>query len=144
MLREFKILTAIATLALAGCAGHAADTKNDVAARDCFSATSLRGFTSLDPTTVHLQTGRRDVYELKLFDYCPDIDWSQAIELRTPGGSSLVCTNAAMGVEVVLLNRRSPIGPDTCRVRSIRKLDPAEIEAQRADRKASGRPQESR
>lgn len=132
MLRKLTTFTVIAIFALAGCAGQGADTKTDAVARECFSATSVRSFTSLDATTVQLQTGRRDVYELKLFNYCPEVDWSQAIALRAAGGSSLICTGDAVGVEVVVLNRRSRIGPDGCRVRSIRKLEPAEIEAQRA------------
>ena len=134
---KLKLLIMTASLALVACAGTSTDTKSSAVVRDCFTASSIRGFTAVDETTVHLQTGMRDVYELKLMSFCPDIDWSHSIGLRNRSGSSMICTQDAMGIEILMLDRGVSIGPDSCRVRSMRKLNPEEVEAQRAERKAA-------
>lgn len=124
-------LLGLMILGLIGCAGQGENLKANALARDCFNASSVRGFDPVDNTTVRLRVGRGEVFELDLLSYCPDVDWSQRIGLRNRSGSSLICTSDAMGVEIVLLDRLAPMGPDSCRVRSIRKLDPQEIEAER-------------
>lgn len=129
---NLKVLAAIASLALAGCAGQTPDTKSSMVERQCFSASSVRGFNPIDDTTVQLEVARGDIYELKLMSFCPDIDWSHTIGVRNRSGSSLICTQDALAVEIVMLDRGRTIGPETCRVRSIRKLDPEEVKAQRA------------
>lgn len=134
MFRALATTTAFAALALAGCTGNARSVRADATARECFSASSVSGFTPVDDTTVRLQVGVRETWELNLLSYCPDIDWSHAIALRTFAGSSWICTSDAMGVEVVVLDRTVPVGPDRCQVRSIRKLDPAELAAEKAAR----------
>ena len=134
MFRTLATTTVLAALALAGCTGNERNVRTGAAARECFSASSVRGFSPVDNTTVRLQVGVRDTYELSLLSYCPDIDWSHAIALRTFAGSSWICSNDAMSVEVVVLDRTVPVGPDRCQVRSIRKLDPAELEAEKAAR----------
>jgi hypothetical protein len=58
-----------------------------------------------------------------MFGPCPDIDWNQRIALISRSGST-ICTG--MDAEVVT---RSPIGPQRCPVRSVRKLTPEEIAA---------------
>lgn len=139
--RGFRIAlattTALAALALAGCAGNERSVRDDANARDCFSASSVRSFSAVDDNTVRLNVGARDTYELALFGYCPDIDWTRSVGLRTFAGGSWICTNDAAGVEVVVLDRTVPVGPDRCRVRSMRKLDPAELEAEKAAREAA-------
>lgn len=132
MPHKVTILAVIASLALVGCAGQSTDTRSSMIERHCFSASTVRGFTVMDDTTVQLQVARGDVYELKLMTFCPNIDWNHTIGLRNRSGSTLICTQDAMAVEIVMLDRGPTIGPESCRVRSIRKLDPAEIEAQRA------------
>lgn len=127
-----RIFLTASLLVLAGCAGSPSATRADVASRDCFSASSVRGFTPIDETTIQVQAARNAIYELQLMSYCPDIDWTLTIGLRTASGSSWICTTDALGVEVAVLDRRSAIGPDSCRVRSIRRLDAAEVAAQRA------------
>ncbi len=118
-------------LLLGGCAGQGESVKADMAARECFSASTVRGFTPVDDTTVQLQVARNEVFELKLMGYCPDVDWSRRIALRNRSGSSWICSNDAMGVEIVVLDRLAPMGPDSCRVRTLRKLTAEEIQAQR-------------
>lgn len=144
MFRTLATTTALAALALAGCAGQERATRADAGTRDCFSASSVRGFSAVDDTTVRLQVGVRDTYELTLFGYCPDVDWSHSIGLRTSAGSSWICTHDATSVDVIVLDRATQVGPDRCRVRSMRKLDPAELaaektarEKERAERKAA-------
>ena len=134
MLRTLAATTTLAALALAGCAGNERNVRSDAGARDCFSASSVRGFSVVDDTTVRLEAGMRNSYELTLFGYCPDIDWTRTLGLRTSAGSSWICTNDATSVEVVVLDRSVPIGPERCRVRSIRKLDPAELNAEKERR----------
>lgn len=134
MFKVMSTTTAIAALALAGCAGNQGRMDADAAARDCFSASSVRGFTPINDTTVRIQAGVRGTYELSLFTYCPDIDWTRSIGLRTFGGSSMICTSDATGVEVIVLDRTTSIGPDRCRVQSIRKLDEQELAAEKAER----------
>lgn len=123
---RMRMLALISALVLTACAAQNGGVKSvDVASRDCFSASSVLGFQPIDNDTVHLRVTRRDVYELKLMSYCPDIDWSSSIALRNRGGSSWICTRDAMSLEIVVLDRPTGIGPDRCRVRSIRKLGPA-------------------
>ena len=71
---------------------------------------------------VGLRVGVKDEYELALLGYCPDVDWTRRIALRSVSGSSMICTSDAMGWEIVVLDRPG-IGPDSCRVRAIRKLE---------------------
>lgn len=144
MFRALAAVMAFAAVALTGCAGSERNVRGDTGARECFSGTSVRSFSVVDDTTVRLQVGVRDTYELTLFGYCPDIDWTRSLGLRTFSGNSWVCTNDATSVEVVVLDRTVPVGPDRCRVRSMRKLDPAELDAEkvarekaRAERKAA-------
>ena len=134
MIRTMMVSAVVAVLALSGCAGGERGVRGDTVARECFSASSVRGFTAQDDTTVRLQVGVRDTYELTLFGYCPDIDWSRSLALRTPAGSSWICVDSAMGVEIIVLDRSVPGGMDRCRVHSMRKLDPAELEAEKAAR----------
>ncbi len=110
-----------AALALSGCASRGG-TAAEAPQRDCFSSGRVSGFTPVDATTVRLRVGVKDEYELTLLGYCPDVDWTQRIALRSVSGSSMICTSDAMGWEIVVLDRPG-IGPDSCRVRAIRKLE---------------------
>ncbi len=58
-----------------------------------------------------------------MFGTCQDMDWNQQIALVSRGSSS-ICNG--MDAEVVT---RSPIGPQRCPVRSVKKLTPDEIKA---------------
>jgi hypothetical protein len=115
-----------AALMVSGCASPGGAATADAAERDCFSSGRVSGFTPVDGTTVRLRVGVKDTYELTLLGYCPDVDWSQRIALRSVSGSSMICTRDAMGWEILVLDRPG-IGPDRCRVRSIRKLEPEAV-----------------
>lgn len=125
MKSRFGMLALVATLLVAsGCASQGGVSADADASRQCFSSGRVSGFTPVDATTVHLKVGVRETYELKLLTYCQDIDWTQRIALRSMGGSSMICTNDAMGWEIILLDRGLSSAPRECRVRSIRKLEP--------------------
>jgi hypothetical protein len=98
----------------------AAETKTK---RQCFTSRDVTGFNALDDRTVNLRVGVRDVYRLELFGACPEIDWTNEIAIQARGGS-WICS----GMDAVII-APSTIGPQRCMVRSIRKLEPAEVEA---------------
>ena len=120
-----------AGLVLAGCVGQHHRVDGGDVSRDCFIASSVRGFTPIDDTTVNLSVGIRDVYELKMLGYCRDIDWSHSIGVRTRTGSSMICTNDPMNVELLVPDSMHASGAERCRVHKIRKLSADEVAAQR-------------
>lgn len=132
----FRIVVALAAgLALAGCVGQPHRVDAEEVPRDCFIASSVRGFTPVDDTTVNLAVGMRDVYELKMLGYCRDIDWSHSIGVRTRSGFSMICTNDPMNVELLVPDSMHASGAERCRVHKIRKLSAEEVAEQRASKK---------
>jgi len=126
MTRHLTLAAAAVALAFAATAAAAApnDKPADPAKRDqCFWTRMADGFAAPDEHTLNVRVGVRDVYQFEMFGPCPDIDWNQRIALVSRGGST-ICTG--MDAEVVT---HSPIGPQRCAVRSVRKLTPEEIAA---------------
>lgn len=99
--------------------------------RQCFRASEVNGFTALDDRTVNVHVSVNDVYRLELFGYCPDVDWTQAIAIRSRG-SSWIC----QGFDAELFVP-STIGTQRCAVRTVRKLTDEEIKAGKAPAKES-------
>ena len=93
------------------------------AKRQCFFASSVNNYTAVDDKTVNVRVGVKDVYELKLFGRCPDVDWSHKIALVSRGGSS-ICD----GFDATIIVD-SAIGPRRCPVDKVRKLTPEEVAA---------------
>jgi Family of unknown function (DUF6491) len=91
--------------------------------QQCFFTRSADGFAAPDDKTLYVRVGVRDVYQFDMFGTCLDMDWNQRIALVSRASSS-ICTG--MDAEVVT---HSPIGPQRCPVRSVRKLSPDEIKA---------------
>jgi hypothetical protein len=89
----------------------------------CFFTRNADGFAAPDEKTLYVRVGVRDVYQFEMFGRCPDIDWNQRLALVSRPGSS-ICTG--MDAEVI---SHSPIGPQRCPVRSVRKLTPDEVKA---------------
>ena len=81
------------------------------------------GFAAPDEKTLYVRVGVRDVYRFDMFGTCPDLDWNQRLALVSRG-SSWICSG--MDAEVIT---HSPIGPQRCPVRHVRKLTPQEIAA---------------
>ena len=92
-------------------------------ARQCFHSRDVNGFKAQDDQHVYVRVGVKDLYEFKLFGRCPDVDWTMRLGLVSRGGG-FICS----GLDADLLVP-SPIGPQRCPVREIRKLSPAEVAA---------------
>jgi hypothetical protein len=90
-------------------------------ARHCFWTRSVNNFAAADEHIVNVRVGVRDIYQMEMFGPCHDIDWAQRVALVSRGSAS-ICEG--MDAEIVT---QSPIGPQRCQVRAIRKLTPAEI-----------------
>jgi len=122
-MRTHVVLAAAAAALLALSATAASAKSPDGPQRQCFWTRNADGFAAADEHTLNVRVGVRDVYQFEMFAPCPDIDWNQRIALVSRGGST-ICTG--MDAEVVT---HSPIGPQRCAVRSVRKLTPEEIAA---------------
>jgi hypothetical protein len=112
-----------ALLALSAPAASSADKAKTPTHNDCFWTRNVDGFAAPDEHTLNVRVGVRDVYQFEMLGACPDIDWNQRIALISRSGSN-ICSG--MDAEVVT---HSPIGPQRCAVRSVRKLTPEEIAA---------------
>jgi hypothetical protein len=109
---------------LAPVAAHAEAAKAKPG-HQCFWPSEVNGFTSVDDRHVNLHVGVKDVYQVELLSPCPDIKWTEKLGLDTRG-STMVCT----GLDVTIVSP-SPIGPQRCPARNLRKLTPEEIAAQK-------------
>lgn len=89
----------------------------------CFWTSQINNFAAPDEKTVYVRVGVRDVFELNMLGRCPDVDWNQSIAVRSRG-SSHICS----GLDAEIISP-TPIGPQRCPVKSVRKLTPAEIAA---------------
>jgi hypothetical protein len=119
--------SAAVLLALVAPAASAADppakSAKPQARNECFWTRNANGFAAVDEHTLNIRVNSRDVYQFEMFGPCQDIDWNQRIALVSRGGDN-ICTG--MDAEVI---SHSPIGPQRCPVRSVRKLTPAEVAA---------------
>jgi hypothetical protein len=133
-----KVLRSLVVVILAGLVGSAPATLPMTAgavaqsrpARDCFNARMAGGFRSVGREAVDVRISRNREYRLVLAGYCPNIEWSLGIALRTYGGASFVCA----GSDAMLLVP-GPTGVERCAVWEVRRLSQAEIEAERARRR---------
>jgi hypothetical protein len=117
---RLRILAAaplLAALALAGTV-HAAPAKNN-----CFYARNISGWRASGDQTVYLRVGVKDIYQLDLMNRCSDINWNERIGIESRG-SSWICS----GLDADILSP-SPIGPQRCPVKTLRKLTPQEAAA---------------
>jgi hypothetical protein len=99
------------------------DAKAKPAARQCFWANRVNNFAAADENTLNVRVGMKDVYQFEMLGRCPDIDWSHRIAILSRGSNS-ICTG--LDAEIIA---PSPIGPQRCAVRTVRKLTPDEIKA---------------
>jgi hypothetical protein len=95
------------------------------AAKQCFYSRNVESFAAPDENTVNIRVSIKDYYQLQMFAPCHDVDWNQSIALISRG-SSWICTGNGLDAEIV---SHSPIGPQKCQVKGIRKLTPAEVAA---------------
>ena len=95
----------------------------DAAQRSCFYTRNADGFAAPDDKTLYVRVGVRDVYRFDMFAPCLDLDWNQRLALVSRS-SSWICSG--MDADVIT---HSPIGPQRCPVRHVRKLTPEEVAA---------------
>ena len=115
------------TFAVAVVGGVAAVTsaaaQQPISARQCFWSHQVNSFAAQGDRLVNLRVGVKDYFQLELMGPCPDVDWTQKIALVSRGGST-ICSG--LDAEIVT---PSPIGPQKCPVKSVRKLTPTEVAA---------------
>lgn len=118
-----KVLAAAAAALSGGGAAPAGAADKPSPPRQCFWNHQVNSFAAQGDRTVNLRVGVNDYYQLELFSPCPDVEWTQKIALISRG-TSTICSG--LDAEVVT---PSPIGPQKCLVRNVRKLTPAEVAA---------------
>jgi hypothetical protein len=120
------VAAALAALTPALSVPTATVAKAPVAQKACFYSRNVDSFSAPNDRTVYLRVGVRNVYEVKLFAPCTDIDWNQRIALSAHGSSWICEGSGALGVDIFT---RSPIGRQRCPVTSIHRLSPEELAA---------------
>ena len=117
----------VRTFAVAVVGGVAAVTsaaaQQPISARQCFWSHQVNSFAAQGDRLVNLRVGVKDYFQLEHMGPCPDVDWTQKIALVSRGGST-ICSG--LDAEIVT---PSPIGPQKCPVKSVRKLTPTEVAA---------------
>jgi hypothetical protein len=125
----WKITLAAAAAALIGltaAAPIAAKSPVEPAAsarKQCFWTRQVNSFASSDDRIVNVRVGVKDIYQFEMFGHCNDVNWNNRIALVSRG-SDYICS----GLDAEIITH-SPIGPQRCPVRNIRKLTPAEVAA---------------
>jgi hypothetical protein len=137
-MRMFAILPTLALAVLPGVALSprvapfvSAAAAQSRPARDCFSARSVDSFRPVGRRyeAVDVRVSRSRQYRLTLAGYCPDVDWSLRLALRTRTGSPFIC--AGYDAEILV---PGPTGLQRCAVTEVRRLAPEEIEEVRPSR----------
>lgn len=122
-MRTKIILAAAAALLTVAPASQGLAAKPPAHGRECFYTRNVNSFAAPDDKTLYVRVGIHDVYKFDMFGTCPDMNWNQRLALVSRA-SSWICDG--MDAEVIT---HSPIGRQSCPVRSIRKLTPEEVAA---------------
>lgn len=91
----------------------------------CFNVRMINGFNAPDESTVYIRVSVNEIWRLKLFAPCPNVNWDQRIALQNRSGSSFICD--AMDAE--LLVHDPAMGLQRCPISELHKLTPAEAAA---------------
>ncbi|MEQ1618300.1 MAG: DUF6491 family protein [Terricaulis sp.] len=67
--------------------------------RDCFNSSAVSGYSYIDSEHVGINVGANRKYVLTTMFNARDLDWTQAIALRSSSG--WICTGNGLGVEVI-------------------------------------------
>lgn len=98
-----KILTAFSALfalwTLAACATSDGAASQSASGNDCFNSEQANGFTVIDNTHIGLRVGANRNYVLTTMWNARDLDWTQAIAIRSATGR--ICTGNGLGVELI-------------------------------------------
>jgi hypothetical protein len=116
----------LAAMALIACTSEPRPPPGVAAAdhRKCFFSSQVNSFQAADENTVYLKVGVHDVYEMKMFAPCRDVDWAHRIALTSHGGSS-ICTG--LDADIIAPGIGEPA--HRCQVRDVRHLTPEEVAA---------------
>jgi hypothetical protein len=120
------VAAGLVALSVAGSGPAAAKSPLEPAAKprsQCFWTRQVNSFASSDDRIVNVRVGVKDIYQFEMFGRCNDVDWNNKIALVSRG-SSYICSG--MDAEII---SPSPIGPQRCPVRNVRKLTPEEVKA---------------
>lgn len=123
MKATLALAASLAALLTTAGAAQAADAKPAPAKRSCFWAHSVSGFAASDERTVNLRVGVKDIYQLEMLGPCHDVDWANAIGIKSRG-SDHICS----GLDADIISPTT-LGPRRCQVKSVRKLTTEEIAA---------------
>ena len=110
----------------ASCASPPAASRATAAApagaKQCFFLSQIDGYTRVKGSSdrIRVSTGPRDTYEFEVFGPCPYLGDGETMGFDQAGGGT-ICS----GLDVDLIVP-TPIGPQRCPVRMIRKLAPGE------------------
>jgi hypothetical protein len=90
-----------AALSLAACATpeSATETSAPPAGRDCFNSDNVNGYSYIDDRHVAVTVGANRRYVLTTMFNANDLDWTNAIAIRSTTG--WICTGNGLGVEVI-------------------------------------------
>ncbi len=125
MTKSLVVLSGLACAFAAGCAPEG-PPPGETQGRECFNARSINSFTAVGRDAVDVRVGSRRFFRLDLTGACTDIRWSQAVAVRTLGGSSWICRG--VDAEVIV---PSPSGTQRCLVSGVRRLSDEEARALR-------------
>jgi uncharacterized protein DUF6491 len=96
-------------------------------AHACFWRREISNFAAHDDEHLYVRVGVHDVWELKLFSHCFDLDWVHRVELSSIGGfEPTLCEGSNPGVDVLV---RDVAGRQRCPIVAVRKLGPADVAA---------------
>jgi hypothetical protein len=97
-------------------------------AHACFWRREISNFAAHDDEHLYLRTGVHDIWELKLFSHCFDLDWVHNVGLSSIGGfEPSICEGTNPGVDVVVHDIAA--GHQRCPIVAVRKLTPTEVAA---------------
>ena len=133
MMGRLAIIAGVAALA-AGCTAANRPYANQAELaqagnRQCFYSGQVNGFTPLGDDRVQIYAAGR-TFELQTSGYCPDLEWSNQVALRSRAGGSWVCHG--FDAEVLVPSRNRGGGVDRCLVTDVRLLTPEQARASRA------------
>lgn len=97
MLRIFTALICLWTLA--ACASTEASDGQSASSLDCFRSEQVTGYSVIDNNNIGLSVGASRRYVLTTNWNARDLDWTQAIALRSSTGR--ICTGNGLGVQII-------------------------------------------
>jgi hypothetical protein len=92
-----RFYIAIAALLIAGCATAPQD--ETAASQDCFRGEHVSTYSVIDNTHIGISVGANRNYVLTTMWNARDLDWTQAIAIRSSSG--WICTGNGLGVELI-------------------------------------------